>query len=426
MLMHTGEKTHKFEKCDSAFAQKSNLKTHMLMHTGVKPHKCEKCDSAFAQKGNLKQHFHRHHTKEGQATRKKEEQRICCCLTKLGYMQATELGDAAPPAMHFCREKRIDFRCAGDIDGKYAYIDFVINPGGGKSLIFLEVDENQHRFGYGEAGCDMKRMGKVMESLTVAECEMRVVWLRYNPGSFKVDGATQDARSLPHYKKSAREQWLGNRITELRTEADDVEPGLSFAFEYAYYDCNSAESTTRPMVACMDAGYSSHFAEVTRISPGCMLASSSSTSSSASASSPSSSASASSPSSNVLTTTGPTTTVELNGLQLNGKIISALRTLASLWDNVEESVLVKAAQEWEGVSDPARLAQALFSKKHWRMVIYNAAASSIASSSKAFFRHNLHEIVQFKGIGRGILKNVSEFVDSGDLQSHAWLLSAKC
>ena len=110
----------------------------MLTHMGVKAYKCKECDSAFAQKDSLKQHFNRHHTKEGQATRKKEEQRICCCLTKLGYMQATELGDAAPPAMHFCREKRIDFRCAGDIGAKYAYIDFVISPAGEKWLIFLD------------------------------------------------------------------------------------------------------------------------------------------------------------------------------------------------------------------------------------------------------------------------------------------------
>ena len=109
------------------------------------------------------------------------------------------------------------------------------------------------------AGCDMKRMGKVIESLAIAQFQMRVVCLRYNPDSFKVDGVTQDARMpmYAHYTKAARERWLGNQIAELGTEEDGIPPGLSIAIEYAYYDVDNITSTTRPMVAYMDAGYSS-------------------------------------------------------------------------------------------------------------------------------------------------------------------------
>ena len=55
-------------------------------------------------------------------------------------------------------------------------------PGGGNNapLVFLEVDEGQHRYGYGEAGCDMRRMSKVMESLTLTGFVGNVLWLRYN------------------------------------------------------------------------------------------------------------------------------------------------------------------------------------------------------------------------------------------------------
>ena len=50
-------------------------------------------------------------------------------------------------------------------NGRVSCIDFVVNVAAGVPLVFLEVDENQHKFGYGEAGCDMRRMAKVMESL---------------------------------------------------------------------------------------------------------------------------------------------------------------------------------------------------------------------------------------------------------------------
>ena len=102
---------------------------------------------------------------------------MCLALVKAGYTQSNELGDAAPPPMGFARERLIDFRCVGDMDNDRAYIDFVVNPGGGGGgkvgtpLVFLEVDEGQHRYGYGygygEAGCDMRRMSKVMESLAL-------------------------------------------------------------------------------------------------------------------------------------------------------------------------------------------------------------------------------------------------------------------
>ena len=94
------------------------------------------------------------HEGEGQARRKRQEHSVCLALVKAGYTQCRELGDATPPPMGFSRERLIDFRCVADMDNDRAYIDFVVNPGGGKvgtPLVFLEVDEGQHRYGYGEA-----------------------------------------------------------------------------------------------------------------------------------------------------------------------------------------------------------------------------------------------------------------------------------
>ena len=68
---------------------------------------------------------------------------------------------------YFKREYRIEFRCA-DVQSNAGScrIDFVISTSGG--LVFLEVDENQHQYGYDAlVSCDMRRMSHVIETLTV-------------------------------------------------------------------------------------------------------------------------------------------------------------------------------------------------------------------------------------------------------------------
>ncbi len=69
-----------------------------------------------------------------------------------------------PPPKAFKREKRINSRCV-DAQGTWCRIDLVLGMDTG--YVFLEVDEYQHRFGYDAMlSCDMKRMAKVMASLT--------------------------------------------------------------------------------------------------------------------------------------------------------------------------------------------------------------------------------------------------------------------
>ena len=64
--------------------------------------------------------------------------------------------DTLPPTGHFKREhKKIDFSCAdASPDKSFCRIDFVLSYECG-SYVFLEVDEHQHRFGYGGSlSCD--------------------------------------------------------------------------------------------------------------------------------------------------------------------------------------------------------------------------------------------------------------------------------
>ena len=172
------------------------------------------------------------HSREGIARHKKAERRVELALQRAGY---TELlaGWVKPPAMHYRREFSVDFKCVGDVDGKFARVDFMLTTASGH-LVALEVDECQHRFGYGSIGCDMKRMTKIYETLAI-EGNSQLTFLRYNPDAYKVAGETQKI------KKAYREAWLVQHI-EQATRHDQA-----LSIEYAYYDCSGA-SATMPMI----------------------------------------------------------------------------------------------------------------------------------------------------------------------------------
>ena len=91
-------------------------------------------------------------------------------------------------------------------------------------LVFLEVDEHQHKFGY-EPSCDMKRMAKVHESLAVAGCHIPIYWIRYNPNEFSVDGQKEKVA------RSDREKCLFEYIQKVNMV--DAPP---MQIKYMYYD----------------------------------------------------------------------------------------------------------------------------------------------------------------------------------------------
>ena len=156
------------------------------------------------------------------ARRKIQEQRVCDALMAAGLREWFH-PETMPPIGYFQREKRIDFQCV-DADDTWCRIDFVVCVSGG--YVFLECDEHQHQFGYDASlSCDMKRMAKVMTSLTMEAGEQvpRIAWVRYNPHACHVDGA------LYQIPKADREAWLGKYVKEMKL----TDP-LSIA--YAFYD----------------------------------------------------------------------------------------------------------------------------------------------------------------------------------------------
>jgi hypothetical protein len=184
------------------------------------------------------------HTQEGQARQKKQERRVELALQRAGYAELLA-GGVKPPPMHFKREMHVDFKCVGDIDGKFARVDFMVTTASGH-LVALEVDEGQHRFGYGSIGCDMKRMTKIYESLAI-EGNSQLTFLRYNPDTYKVAGKPQTVN------KANREKWLLEHLEQ----ATGHEQALSI--EYAYYDSDAVNSTL-PMI-CDDTEFDMYLKE---------------------------------------------------------------------------------------------------------------------------------------------------------------------
>ena len=234
-----GVKWHKCPHCPHKTKQASALKEHLAdtHDIGVTWHVCdadpEKCQFQSKRASHLMKHIQRHHARVFAQRKQEQEERVRRALIDAGW-EEWRLAETMPAVGFFRREKRIDFNCAKRAQpgalanaGQYARIDFVLGVKNG--FVFLEVDENQHRFGYGaELSCDAKRMASVMESLAVETGFQvpNVLWLRYNPHTWHVDG---DVRKVP---KEERER---NLVTWL--EAFEARDPLRIA--YAFYDCDA-------------------------------------------------------------------------------------------------------------------------------------------------------------------------------------------
>jgi hypothetical protein len=164
------------------------------------------------------------------ARRKIQEERVRAALVAHGYTE-THAVTNIPPILHFKREKRIDFRCANvQSDKAYCKIDFVITTLNG-SLVFLEVDEDQHQYGYdGLVSCDMKRMSFVMETLAIelGDALPNIYWLRYNPNAYHVDGEV--VRMFKEQREKRMLEWL-----------DNFQGTSPLGIGYAFYDREDGE-----------------------------------------------------------------------------------------------------------------------------------------------------------------------------------------
>lgn len=217
MKIHRGERSYKCNICESAFTHKHTLVNHIRTHTGEKPYKCTECDYSASIESNTKDHFRRMHTLEGLERRKNEEAKIET-LFKEKYPQA------------FIREHRIEHTCLKMINS-HSRIDFLF-PNHGNVHIAFEVDEYQHRE-YSQI-CETSRMNNIVSSLRLGGDDTPVVFVRYNPHSFKVDGTSKRTARIERHTK----------ICELLDSIKIIEPANQIQVFYMFYDTISE----RPVV----------------------------------------------------------------------------------------------------------------------------------------------------------------------------------
>ena len=111
-------------------------------------------------------------------------ERLVCA----GYIESFAKGIAPQPG-EFLREVYVDHRCAlgsefAHDEKRYAHVDFVVHPKQGGKLIFLEMDEGEHKFPGYSALCDSTRMWNVAASLKLNfSGDINVLWLRVNPNT---------------------------------------------------------------------------------------------------------------------------------------------------------------------------------------------------------------------------------------------------
>lgn len=230
--IHKQKRAYVCTICGETCQRTSNLRDHMLFHLKEKPFVCTyfMCGDMFSRKQNLERHIQRFHTAEGQAKKKKQEERVAKFLEKNG--------------INFRREHRISFECfSSESERKYARIDFVIDIRG--SLIFLEVDEGCHRFGY-DPGCDMRRMTYVMQGLALGGNTLPICFLRYNPDGFKVDGVTRRTT------KKVREEALLRFLEGFKTDSNKP-----LRIKYLFYDAVTHGNKEIPQVL-LDPSYNEH------------------------------------------------------------------------------------------------------------------------------------------------------------------------
>lgn len=229
---HTNERPYvcQIDGCDASFRRKHHLNLHNLLHVDSLPIICphEDCDAAFRQGAHLKAHVHYYHTEKGQQERKLEESAVAKALDEAG--------------LDYTGEHLVQFRCMADVEGRNARVDFVLIQNG--VVILLEVDEYQHE-SYSMV-CETSRMVKIHEALILGGNELPVVFLRFNPHAFKVDGKTKKTTKKTRYAK------LIDSIKNLN--AAKVPP---FSTQYLYYNCNTVNNKLRPCVFD-DEEYSNH------------------------------------------------------------------------------------------------------------------------------------------------------------------------
>ncbi|CAM9770418.1 unnamed protein product, partial [Heterosigma akashiwo] len=179
------------ENCSHKAKRKSSLKQHLayIHDIGVTYFPCEieNCTYRAKQKSSLKQHLKGHitqhykciHTPRAAQKHRRKEHEIELLLLEHG--------------INHKREHSITYNCINDNTNNYSRIDFIIDfkdTNGKTGIIMLEVDEYQHTYSNYSVSCDISRMTQIHESIMLEGNTLPIVFIRFNPDSYKVNNIT--------------------------------------------------------------------------------------------------------------------------------------------------------------------------------------------------------------------------------------------
>ena len=227
--IHTGDKPYKcdFEGCEYASSQSANLTSHKRIHTGEKPFVCDICPAevalAFAHKQNLKAHKQRWHTPDGAYKAVRKQQVLAKILEDAGF--------------DFKHEHKVDTSCSveamNELESKSRRLDMIRiirimhTVSSLSAIIIVECDEFQHDDR--DTSCEVARMTQVNEALALEGNTLPIVWIRWNPDAFRVNG------DLQKVKKKERGAQLVRLLREMEMGKANLSPG-SVSILYMFYD----------------------------------------------------------------------------------------------------------------------------------------------------------------------------------------------
>jgi hypothetical protein len=104
-------------------------------------------------------------------------------------------------------------------------------------LIFLEVDQGQHKFGYTVSDYSA-RMSMIEQVARHMGYRGNIAWIRYNPDAFKVDGAT---------RKTTQQERKGKLVKLIDDIAKNFQPNVQDSYiYYLFYDSTTINGRLQP------------------------------------------------------------------------------------------------------------------------------------------------------------------------------------
>jgi hypothetical protein len=215
-IIHTTSKPYycNFTNCNYKTNQNSSLTVHKRIHNNERPYNCDfpNCQYTSNTSSHLTKHKKCMHTEEGQRRQKKSENFTFSYLEK--YIEIK-------------REHQVDFSCNGGTFCRLDGLSLHKNKKGQAFIIAHENDEDQHK-GY-IISCDTRRMTEVRSVFLQDGNDIPLVFIRYNPDAFRIDG------DLQKIKKKDRLKRYVELVKELEESEEDM---MLLTIYYMYYDLN--------------------------------------------------------------------------------------------------------------------------------------------------------------------------------------------